>query len=175
MQKRLNVKIKNRESFRPFAPMVLADCVSEWFEWPKSVPTPYMLFTSNVLNKHRRGVDNTFPESGLLTEWVARTRSLIPAVTHVDFSARIQTVDCDNPAYNVLKKFYEKTNVPVLINTSFNVRGEPIVESPLDAIDCFLQTDMDALCIGNYLVEKKQVDNKILDFAKSERKVWALD
>lgn len=175
MQKRLNLKIKNRESFRPFAPMVLLEYVNDWFDWPYNLESPYMLFTCTVRKSNRLKVDNSFPLSGLLTEWVSRQRSSIPAVTHVDFSARIQTVDKDNPVHNVLKTFFEFTGVPIIVNTSFNVRGEPIVESPKNAIECFLQTEMDSLCIGNFFIQKKQVSKSVLKNAIEKRQAWDLD
>jgi carbamoyltransferase len=175
MQKRLNLKIKNRESFRPFAPMVLEEFVHQWFKWPENERAPFMLFTSDVLDQHLIESENIFPQNGNLSEWVSKVRSLVPAITHVDNSARIQTVDSKNPIHGVLKRFYEITGVPILVNTSFNVRGEPIVESPQDAIDCFLQTDMDVLVIGKYLLLKSDQSKDALLKSQSRRRNWEND
>jgi carbamoyltransferase len=151
MQRRLNLKIKYRESFRPFAPVVLAERATEWFDL--SVPSPYMLFTAPVTAARRR---SRVPP-GTWQDRLKAIRSSIPAVTHVDDSARIQTVDLvENPALHaVLSAFAERTGCPVLVNTSFNVRGEPPVCAPGEAIDGFLSTDMDALVIGGFLLEKR--------------------
>ena len=154
MQRRLNLKIKFREGFRPFAPAVLKEDVGEYFTPP--VESPYMLLVVQVHPQQRFA---EVPEEN--QHWKERlqsVRSRIPAVTHVDFSARIQTVDEErNPLfYRLLRKFKELTGVPVLINTSFNVRGEPIVCTPRDAVACFLNTHMDYLVIGSYWVEKVQ-------------------
>ncbi len=153
MQRRLNLKIKFRESFRPFAPVVLAERATAWFDLP--APSPYMLFTAPVTPSHRLPV--TEP-----ADWQARlatARSIIPAVTHVDYSARVQTVEASvNPAlHSVLAAFAERTNCPVLVNTSFNVRGEPPVCHPREAIEGFLATEMDALALGPYFLEKRHL------------------
>jgi carbamoyltransferase len=153
MQKRLNMKIKFRESFRPFAPAVLADSVGEWFEIDR--PTPYMLLVANV--RRDRQIPMTREQRHLFgIEKLNVKRSTIPAVTHVDYSARIQTVHEEtNPRfYRLLKEFQRLTGCPVLVNTSFNVRGEPIVCTPADAYRCFLRTDMDILVMGQYLLRK---------------------
>jgi carbamoyltransferase len=160
MQSRMNLKIKFRESFRPFAPSVLEEKTSEWFELNEA--SPYMLLVADVSKKYRlpskngslRGLDK-----------LKEIRSQVPAITHVDYSARLQTVDLErNPIYHALiKKFYEHTGCPVIINTSFNVRGEPIVCSPQDAFRCFMRTEMDCLILGNFILDKrkqKQVDLK---------------
>ncbi|RJP28957.1 MAG: hypothetical protein C4533_03960 [Candidatus Omnitrophota bacterium] len=152
MQSKLNKKIKYRESFRPFAPSVIEEKAGEWFEI--KCKSPYMLFIAKV-NNNKRIVDNTGKELegiGLLKN----LRSVIPAVTHVDYSARIQTVARqDNDIYyDLIDKFFRKTGCPVLINTSFNVRGEPLVCSPADAYRCFMNTEMDYLAIGNYILDK---------------------
>lgn len=175
MQKHLNLKIKNRESFRPFAPVILQKFVSEWFTWPANVSADYMLITAQVKDEVIIDHDSSFPSSGLLTEMVSRPRSRIPAITHVDLSARIQTVSELNPIFGLLSKFNLLTNVPILINTSFNVRGEPIVESPQNAVDCFLQTDMDILAIENFLLIKSEQSDSIIENSKINRKVWELD
>ena len=152
MQKTMNLKIKFRESFRPFAPAVLEEDVSDWFDLDR--PSPYMLMVANVAQKRRRMV-KTAHLKGL--NKLAVERSEIPAITHVDYSARVQTVSKKlNPLFHkVISHFKERTGCPVVVNTSFNVRGEPIVQSPDDAIRCFLRTEMDALVIGPFLVRKE--------------------
>lgn len=154
MQETMNVKIKFRESFRPFAPSVLAEKASDYFDI--AIESPYMLLVAPVRESRRRTM--TKEEETLFgIEKLHIVRSEIPAVTHVDYSARIQTVDkARNPLYYAMvKKFYEKYGCPVIINTSFNVRGEPIVESPEDAYRCFMRTNMDYLVLGNFLLDKK--------------------
>jgi carbamoyltransferase len=154
MQETMNLKIKFRESFRPFAPSVLWERTTEWFDL--SEESPYMLLVAPVAKKHCRELmteeNQKFGLERLLT-----LRSTIPAVTHVDYSARVQTVTEDwNPIfYRTIKRFEKKHGCPVIINTSFNVRGEPIVGSPKDAYLCFMRTNMDYLIIGNFLLEKK--------------------
>ena len=155
MQKNLNLKVKYRESFRPFAPSVLIEDVNQWFNLNED--SPYMLIVADILDN--RKIVMTDDEKKLFgIEKLNVKRSDIPAVTHVDYSARIQTVHKDtNPKYYALiKKFKEKTGCPVLINTSFNVRGEPIVNTPIDAFNCFMGTEMDKLVIGNCFLEKKE-------------------
>ena len=155
MQTTMNLKIKNRESFRPFAPAVLGDKVSDWFD--TSAPSPYMLIVSEVHPDKRLPPE---PESEALfgIDKLKVARSAIPAVTHVDYSARIQTVHKDtNPRFHrLLSEFDQATGCPVLVNTSFNVRGEPIVASPEDAYRCFMRTEMDYLVLENCLLEKSQ-------------------
>ena len=151
MQCRLNLKIKFRESFRPFAPVVLAERAAEWFDL--DVPSPYMLFTAPVTATRRR------PDWRQGESWEQRLQTLrltIPAVTHVDHSARVQTVErAANPMLHaVLSAFEARTGCPVLVNTSFNVRGEPPVCRPEEAIDGFLRTEMDCLALGDYFIEK---------------------
>ncbi|MDT8447863.1 MAG: carbamoyltransferase [bacterium] len=153
MQSVMNLKIKYRESFRPFAPAVRAEKVSEWFEYEGV--SPYMLMVAEV--KKDKQLPMTEAQMGLFgIEKLNVPRSDIPAVTHVDYSARLQTVHQEtNPAfYGLLEQFENKTGCPVLINTSFNVRGEPIVSSPEDAYRCFMRTEMDYLVVENYLLEK---------------------
>ena len=157
MQTTMNLKIKFRESFRPFAPSVLREDASAYFEMPKEAESPYMLLVAQVHPDHRVDV----PGGAGLLEGIDRLnipRSDIPAVTHVDSSARVQTVDADrNPLFTMLlREFAAKTGCPVLINTSFNVRGEPIVGSPADAYRCFLATDIDCLAIGRFLLQKSE-------------------
>jgi carbamoyltransferase len=153
MQKHLNLKVKFRESFRPFAPSILSEDVADWFEWESD--SPYMLFVAEVLESRRKAIPEE--EHSLFgIEKLSVQRSDIAAVTHVDFSARIQTVhEGTNPRfYNLLRRFKEITGCPVLINTSFNVRGEPIVCSPEDAFNCFMGTDLDVLVIENFILYK---------------------
>lgn len=157
MQKTLNLKIKYRESFRPFAPSVLAEDVAEYFELDE--PSPYMLMVSDVKRNRRR---HQRPDEERLfgIDRLNVPRSDIPAVTHVDYSARVQTVHEDtNPRYHALiSKFKERTGCGVVVNTSFNVRGEPIVGSPEDAFRCFMGTEMETLSIGNCILRKGDQD-----------------
>lgn len=158
MQKILNLKVKFRESFRPFAPSILQEKVSEWFEL-NSV-SPYMLIVADVLDSKRIKIDNV--DKNLFgIDKLNICRSQIPAVTHVDYSARVQTVSADtNPLYyKLLKKFESRTGCPILVNTSFNIRGEPIVSSPIDAFRCFMGTDLDFLAIGNCILYKSDQDS----------------
>jgi len=151
MQSKMNLKIKYRESFRPFAPTILRDKVSEWFELEKE--SPYMLLVAAVRPDKRLKVSSH--PNGL--NKLKITRSLIPAVTHVDYSARVQTVKrAENPLYyDLIQAFSQKTGCPVIINTSFNVRGEPLVLSPEDAYKCFMRTEIDYLVLGSFLLDKK--------------------
>jgi carbamoyltransferase len=153
MQSVMNLKIKYRESFRPFAPAVLADRVSEYFELDR--PSPYMLIVAPVREEHRTPLTGEQERLfGIAKLNIAR--SVLPAITHVDYSARIQTIQRDtNPRFHaLLREFERQTGCPVLINTSFNVRGEPIVCSPADAYRCFMRTDMDYLVMENFLLTK---------------------
>jgi carbamoyltransferase len=155
MQETMNLKIKFRESFRPFAPSVLRERVVDYFELDRE--SPYMLLVAPVATAQRRQL--TAAEQALFgLQKLLTSRSTIPAVTHVDYSARIQTVDArDNPLfYRTIKKYEEKYGCPVIINTSFNVRGEPIVCTPEHAYLCFMRTNMDYLLLGNFLLEKKE-------------------
>ena len=157
MQKKLNLKVKFRESFRPFAPSVLLEDSRDWFDL--ETESPYMLLVANV--KKSKLIEQTIKDKeakGL--EKLNIVRSLIPAVTHVDNSARIQTVTEENGIYyDLIKKFKEKTGCPLIVNTSFNVRGEPPVNTPIDAYKCFMATDLDILVLGNHVLEKnKQID-----------------
>lgn len=154
MQTRLNLKIKYRESFRPFAPTVLKEEAANWFEVNKE--SPYMLLVAPVKKDKRFDVQAALKrESGFDKLKVAC--SLIPAVTHVDYSARIQTIKReDNPLYyDTINEFFKKTGCPVIINTSFNVRGEPLVCTPEEALSCFMRTEMDYLVMGSYLLDKR--------------------
>jgi carbamoyltransferase len=170
MQKILNLKVKYRESFRPFAPSVLREDVSDWFE--ADYDSPYMLLVDNV-NKDKR-INMTKEEKSLFgIDKLNVKRSSIPAVTHVDYSARIQTVHKKtNPKYHALiTKFKEITGCPVLVNTSFNVRGEPIVCSPKDAFRCFMGTELDLLVIGNCILEKPKQNKSLVEDYKNKYKL----
>jgi carbamoyltransferase len=154
MQRQLNLKVKYRESFRPFAPSVLSEHVSEWFELDEN--SPYMLIVAGVKKQKLRKM-TTREENLFGIEKLNIKRSSIPAITHVDYSARIQTVHKNlNPFFHALiSGFKEKTGCPLIINTSFNIRGEPIVCSPKDAFKCFMGTNLDLLAIGTYLLFKE--------------------
>jgi len=155
MQEMMNLKIKFRESFRPFAPSVLRERVLDWFEL--DTESPYMLLVAPVAKSRRREM-NTEEKKLFGLQKLLTIRSTIPAVTHVDYSARVQTVteDYQPMYYRIIKKFEEKSGCPVIINTSFNVRGEPIVGAPEHAYTCFMRTNMDYLVLGNFLLEKKE-------------------
>ena len=171
MQKNLNLKVKYRESFRPFAPSVLYEDLSNWFEI--NTDTPYMLFVANV--KKEKTQEMSEDDKKLFgIDLLNLKRSEIPAVTHVDYSARIQSVykDTNKKYYELLKKFKEITNCPVLINTSFNIRGEPIVNTPTDAFNCFMGTELDILVIGNFYLEKKKQN---FNLKKDYKKNFELD
>lgn len=172
MQSVMNLKIKYRESFRPFAPSVLGDKVGEFFEFDRE--SPYMLLVADVKESKRR--EMTREERKLFgIEKLNIIRSEIPAVTHIDYSARLQTVHKEtNPKYyELIEEFDRKTGVPVIINTSFNVRGEPIVCSPKDAYVCFMRTEMDYLIMGKYLLNKKA--QRSLDKDSDWMKEYELD
>jgi carbamoyltransferase len=157
MQSVLNLKVKYRESFRPFAPSVLREDVGEWFDHKGD--SPYMLLVADVLKS--RCIEMTEEQKKLFgIEKLNVPRSEIPAVTHVDYSARIQTVhDNTNPRfYALISEFKKQTGCPVIVNTSFNVRGEPIVGSPADAFRCFMGTELDTLAVGNVVLRKEDQD-----------------
>jgi len=159
-QKNLNLKVKYRESFRPFAPSILREDLSEWFDI--SVDSPYMLMVSNI-NKDKM-IEMSEDEKKLFgINKLNIKRSEIPAVTHVDYSSRIQTVhkETNEKYFKLIKKFKEKTSCPIVVNTSFNVRGEPIVNTPLDAFNCFMGTELDKLFIGNCYLDKKEQDSTL--------------
>jgi carbamoyltransferase len=171
MQKNLNLKVKYRESFRPFAPSILQDDLTQWFDI--NINSPYMLLVSQV--KKEKSIEMNHDEKKLFgIDKLNIKRSEIPAVTHVDYSARIQTVDGKyNPKYyKLLTKFKEKTSCPILINTSFNVRGEPIVNTPTDAFRCFMGTELDLLVIGNCILKKNDQD---LSLKKDYKNLFELD
>ena len=160
MQKQLNLKVKYRESFRPFAPSVLREHVSEWFE--HETDSPYMLLVADVREDKRRSM--TEAEEALFgIDKLNLLRSSVPAITHVDYSARVQTVHSDtNPRYHaVISKFHEKTGCPLVVNTSFNVRGEPIICSPTDAFKCFMGTELDVLAVGSCILIKEEQDQTL--------------
>ena len=153
MQKNLNLKVKFRENFRPFAPSVLREELSNWFDL--DVDSPYMLFVANINSKKK--IEMTKEHKKLFgIDKLNIVRSKIPAVTHVDYSARVQTVNqnTNKRYYDLISKFMEKTGCPVIVNTSFNVRGEPIVNTPTDAFNCFMGTDLEYLVIGNFILDK---------------------
>jgi carbamoyltransferase len=166
MQALMNLKIKFRESFRPFAPCVLRERAHEWFGLAPGQESPYMLLVAPVREEHRVALSaeqrRSLEADPDLCRRVNVTRSTIPAVTHVDYSARVQTVDEGrNPRfYRLLRAFERRTGCPVLVNTSFNVRGEPIVCTPQDAYRCFLATGMDALVLGDFVLYKEALPQR---------------
>ncbi len=171
MQKNLNLKVKFRESFRPFAPSVLREDLSYWFDI--NVDSPYMLLVANI--KSDKKIEMTDEQKKLFgIDKLNIKRSKIPAVTHVDYSARVQTVNKNtNKRYHdLISKFKERTGCPVIVNTSFNVRGEPIVNSPTDAFNCFMGTELDYLVIGDCILDKKKQD---LNLKKDYKKNFELD
>jgi len=171
MQSLLNLKVKYRESFRPFAPSVLREDVADWFELDED--SPYMLIVADVVRNRRRQM--TPGEEALFgIEKLNVVRSDIPAVTHVDYSARIQTVDeTTNPRYHALISAVKKrTGCPVIVNTSFNVRGEPIVCTPEDAFRCFMGTEIETLAAGNCFLQKEDQDPKL---SLNYQEAFALD
>jgi len=171
MQKNLNLKVKYRESFRPFAPSILKEDLAEWFDI--SIDSPYMLMVSNINNN--KTIEMTEEQKKLFgIDRLNIKRSEIPAVTHVDYSARIQTVhrETNEKYFKLIKKFKEKTNCPIVINTSFNVRGEPIVNTPLDAFNCFMGTELDKLVIGDCYLSKNNQDPSL---KKDYKKEFELD
>jgi carbamoyltransferase len=169
MQRKINMKIKYREGFRPFAPIVMEEHVKLFFDI--ETISPYMLLVAKVLNKN---LTTTRKDIFLGFEKLKNVISEIPAVTHVDYSARIQTVSNNRNVYfyDLIKKFKEKTGCPVLLNTSFNIRGEPIVNTPSDAFNCFMGTDLDYLVIGNIIIDKKKQN---LNFIKNYKNRFKLD
>ncbi len=167
MQKNLNLKIKYRESFRPFAPSILAEELSNWFDMNSS--SPYMLMVSNVKKeKCLKMTENDLKLFGI--EKLNVKRSEVPAITHVDYSARIQTVHkhTNNKYHQLLSKFMEITGCPILVNTSFNVRGEPIVNTPEDAFKCFMGTELDNLAIGNCYLNKSEQNQSLKEDYKQK-------
>ena len=171
MQKNLNLKVKYRESFRPFAPSVLREDLKDWFDIDED--SPYMLLVADINSSKK--INMTEEQSKLFgIEKLNIKRSEIPAVTHVDYSARIQTVskETNKRYYDLISEFKKKTGCPVLVNTSFNVRGEPIVNTPTDAFNCFMGTELDYLIIGNCILDKKKQN---LNLKKNYQKEFELD
>ncbi len=168
MQATLNIKIKKRESFRPFAPAILKEKQGDWFEMQEE--SPFMLFVSPLKKNKCIALHETTEASGI--ELLQQKRSALPAITHVDYSARLQTVSehCNKTFYRLLKRFDAITDCPVLINTSFNVRGEPIVESPQDALRCFMNTDMDVLAIGDFVLNKQEQPADLAERLNAQQK-----
>jgi carbamoyltransferase len=150
MQSVMNLKIKYRESFRPFAPSCLEERVSDYFELDR--PSPYMLLVAPVQPRRRHEVT----ADTALKDRIHQVRSDVPAITHVDYSARIQTVSerVNKPYYDIIKAFEKRTGEGIVINTSFNVRGEPVICTPEDAYRCFMRTEMDVLVLGSFILEK---------------------
>lgn len=182
MQSIMNLKIKYRESFRPFAPIVLREKASEWFDIAPEHESPYMLIVADVLPEHQSELDETekkiMDTSKDLCERVNVSRSTVPAITHVDYSARLQTVDSErNPRlHELLAEFHRRTGCPILVNTSFNVRGEPIVCSPQDAYRCFNATEMDVLVLEDFVIEKCKNRNDLSETEKRRHlETFALD
>lgn len=163
MQSRMNLKIKYRESFRPFAPCILRERAADYFELSRETESPYMLLVAPLLEQHRAALsptqENIMANDPDLRHRVNIARSAVPAVTHVDYSARIQTADGErhHRFYRLLRTFEQQTGCPLLVNTSFNVRGEPIVCTPDDALRCFVATDMDIVVLENFLVTKEKM------------------
>jgi carbamoyltransferase len=171
-QSRMNLKIKFRESFRPFAPIILEDDAADYFELDST--SPYMLIVAPLRSVHRR-VPEPSPDPEDMLQIVNGLRSTVPAITHIDYSARIQTVEKDvNPKmFALLQAFRTLTGCPLLVNTSFNVRGEPIVCTPEDAYRCFMRTDIDVLVMGNYILYRDE--QKPIESDDSWKKEYQLD
>jgi carbamoyltransferase len=163
MQKKMNLKIKYREGFRPFAPTVLEEDIEEYFVLDR--PSPYMLLVIPVHDKRKCSLPDDYHDWPLYKRLYFK-RSDLPAITHIDYSARIQSVNREtNPRYwQLINAFKEKTGYGVIVNTSFNVRGEPIVCTPEDALKCFMRTEMDYLVLGNYLISKTENQELVEEF-----------
>ncbi|MEX2380828.1 MAG: carbamoyltransferase [Opitutales bacterium] len=180
MQQKMNLKIKYRESFRPFAPCVLREHAHEIFEMEKDQDSPYMLLVAPVREEHRRVLSDAerirMRDPDLRTR-VSVPRSTVPAITHVDYSARVQTVDEKRHGryYRLMKRFYELTGCPVIVNTSFNIRGEPIVCSPENAYKCFMATDMDCLVIDDHILMKVDQPKGLIPDIEQYREQIPLD
>lgn len=171
MQKRMNLKVKFRESFRPFAPIVLEEDAAKYFDFNDK--SPYMLFVASINESIRNKIPDDDKRFGI--ERLNQVRSRFPAITHIDYSARLQTVSSTRSPqlYSLMKKFKERNEVLVLVNTSFNVRGEPIVCSPEDAYGCFIKTDIDALVLGSFLIKKD--GTPLPNFANGRENDYELD
>jgi carbamoyltransferase len=172
MQSTMNLKIKYRESFRPFAPSVMQQDCAQWFDLDSE--SPYMLLVAPVHQSIRREVSQE-PRSEDLLKWVNEVRSTLPAVTHIDYSARVQTVTKERNGryFDIIEAFKARTGVGLLINTSFNVRGEPIVCTPEDAYRCFMRTEMDYLVLENCILDRSRQPKT--DGDQSWRTEYALD
>jgi carbamoyltransferase len=180
MQKIMNLKIKFRESFRPFAPCVLREFADTVFEMRPNEDNPYMLFVAQVREDWRIPLtpeEKKKMQDPDLTVRVSVPRSKVPAITHIDYSARVQTVDLERHGryYRLMRKFYELTGCPVIVNTSFNIRGEPIVCTPNDAFRCFMATDMDCLVLENYVLMKTDQPSGLMQDADAYRAQYELD
>lgn len=180
MQQTMNLKIKFRESFRPFAPCVLRECVHDYFDMRPGEDSPYMLFVAPVREKYRLPLsseDSEKMQDPDLRIRVAIPRSQIPAATHVDYSARIQTVDEPRHGrfYRLMRRFYEVTGCPVIVNTSFNIRSEPIVCTFEEAFRCFMGTEMDCLVLENYILKKTEQPSRLLQDSDAYQSQYALD
>ncbi|MGH7506124.1 MAG: carbamoyltransferase C-terminal domain-containing protein, partial [Longimicrobiales bacterium] len=180
MQQTMNLKIKFRESFRPFAPCVLRDHVHEVFETAIREDSPYMLFVAPVRHEHRLPIDAEAQERMSdpdLRVRVSVPRSTLPAITHVDHSARMQTVDDERHGRfaRLMEQFRARTGCPVIVNTSFNIRGEPIVCTPEDAFRCFMATDMDGLVLEDHLLLKAEQPAGLAEDVDAYRSRYALD
>lgn len=180
MQRTMNLKIKFRESFRPFAPCILREFAHEVFEMRPNEDSPYMLFVAPVCEDWRIPIgpeEQKLMQSNDLNVRVSVPRSKVPAITHVDYSARVQTVDPERHGryYFMMRRFYEITGCPVIVNTSFNIRGEPIVCTPEDAFHCFMATDMDYLVMENHIIKKSDQPSALLQDAEKYRSQYTLD
>jgi carbamoyltransferase len=180
MQQKMNLKIKYRESFRPFAPCVLREFVHEVFEMRPDEDSPYMLLVAPVRQEWRTQLsaeDRQRMQDPDLRIRVSVPRSKLPAITHVDYSARVQTVDPVRHGrfYRLMKRFYDQTHCPVIINTSFNIRGEPIVCTPAEALHCFTSTEMDVLVLEDYVLVKEAQPAGLLQDAEDYKAQYALD
>jgi carbamoyltransferase len=180
MQQTMNLKIKFRESFRPFAPCVLYDHVDKVFEMHPDVVSPYMLFVASVRDAWRLPLstdDKKHMQDPDLRVRVSVPRSRVPAITHVDYSARIQTVDPERHGrfYRLMRRFYELTDCPIIVNTSFNIRGEPIVCTPVDAFRCFMGTDIDCLVLDDYFLLKEEQPTGLLPNMDMYKTQFTLD
>jgi len=176
----MNLKIKFRESFRPFAPCVLRDHAAEVFELEPDQESPYMLLVAPVRDEWRRALseeERTRMTDPDLTVRVSVARSKVPAITHVDYSARVQTVDEERHGRfaRLMERFHEMTGCPVIVNTSFNIRGEPIVCTPSDAFRCFLATDMDCLVLEDFILLKEEQPEGLAPDPEHYRSQYKLD
>jgi carbamoyltransferase len=178
MQQKMNVKIKFRESFRPFAPCVLREHVDEYFDVRPGEDSPYMLLVAPVRERWRAPLsdeDRARMRDPDLRVRVSVPRSTVPAITHVDYSARVQTVDATRHGryYRLMHRFHALTGCPIIVNTSFNIRGEPIVCTPEDAYRCFMATDMDVLVLENHVLLKEEQNFSLMPDIGAYREKYA--